>query len=52
MLLMEHVEHQIGAQLCKYWIVEQQSAHCAAVMNQSYQHCKDCVNVDHMRACC
>ena len=30
----------------------QQSIHWAAVTSQVYLHCKDCVNVGHMLACC
>ena len=52
MLLMEHAKYQIGAQLWKYWIVGQQLIHLAAVTSQLYLHCKDCVNVGHMHACC
>ena len=42
--VVRHLEHQIGAQLWKYWIVGQQSIHCAAVTTQVYLrlHCKDC----------
>ena len=50
--VMEHVEHQIGAQLWKYWVREQQSVHCGAVTSQLYLHWKDCVNVGQMHSCC
>ena len=50
--VVSHVEHQIGEQLWKCWSVRQQSIYCAAVTSKVYLHCKDCVNIGHMRAWC